>query len=343
MSTTTPRPAGYGEQETHLDKRQVQISVIICTRDRPDSLRETLECLTAANCDGIQADVIVVNNAGPRAIGEIVASFRTRLSVRYLEEPTLGNYGKSHALNCALEAGGLGEIIAILDDDMSPHPNWFQAVAAICDRWPDKDIFTGNTYVIWPNASVPSWAKDPKLQSSYFSSFNLGNSDSPLGEGRWFSGNHFWFRSRVLQDRPRFKDIWNTEPDFQLDLGELGFRGIASPEAIAGHRVQPVLLERDVLLTRAKKIGSCNASVRLKPFRKVVVQARMFRQHPWLARLFCVLSYAQWYFRYLISYLYPSAADRFPHRLIALERMTGYLELLRTAKGIEDYSPWRRK
>src|SRR5215467_9652284 len=121
------------------------ISVIICTQNRANSLRVTLECLVSANRDGMRAEIIVVNNAGHDNTEEVVASFSQRIPIRYLYEPTLGVFGKSHALNRALAAGSIGEIIAVLDDDMSPHSDWFQGVAAICGRWPDKDIFTGHT------------------------------------------------------------------------------------------------------------------------------------------------------------------------------------------------------
>lgn len=136
-------------------------SVIICTQNRASSLKVTLERLAAADRDGIRTEVIVVDNAGHDNTKAVVDSFRHLILVRYLHEPTLGVFGKSHALNRALDAGGLGEIIAVLDDDMSPHSDWLKGVTAICKRWPDKDIFTGDRYIIWPCDDVPDWAKKP--------------------------------------------------------------------------------------------------------------------------------------------------------------------------------------
>src|SRR6202043_3935219 len=115
----------------------------------------TLECLASANRDGIRAEVIVVDNAGGDNTKEVANSFSHRIAVRYLYEPETAGYGKVHALNRALSAGGLGEIVAVLDDDMSPHLDWFQGVKAISERWPDKDLFAGNTYIIWPTDEVP--------------------------------------------------------------------------------------------------------------------------------------------------------------------------------------------
>jgi glycosyltransferase involved in cell wall biosynthesis len=312
--------------------------VIICTQNRVESLRITLECLAFANRNAIRAEVIVVDNASSDNTKNVVESFQHRIPIRYLYESTQGVYGKSHALNRALEAGGLGDIIAVLDDDMSPQADWFQGVAAICDRWPDKDIFTSHTYVIWPSEDVPDWARSPRIQSWIFSAASLTGSDAELEDGRWFSGNHFWFRSRVLKGGRRFRDMWLTEPDFQLDLVEEGFRGVAGRGAIAGHRIQPELLQRDIVLNRAKKTGALYAWLRLQPYRSKVKQARLLHGHPWLGRLFCLLVYLRWRMTYFISYLYLSDASRFEHKLVAIERMTTYLELLRAANRLGDYS-----
>jgi glycosyltransferase involved in cell wall biosynthesis len=318
------------------------ISVIVCTRNRADSLRLTLECLASANRDGVQAEIIVVDNGGHDDTERVARSFSELIPIRYLYEPAMGVYGKSHALNRALDAGGLGEIIAVLDDDMSPHPDWIQKVMAACKRWPDKHVFTGDTYVLLPGGDVPGWAKKAKIHSLVFSAGRFGSSDSLLQEGRWFTGCHFWFRSLVLQRVRRFKDIWNTEPDFQLDLSELGFSGMATRDAAAGHRVQPCLLQRDVALDRAKKVGVCNAWLRLQPYRKRVKQARLFHEHPVLARLFCLFNCLRWRLLHWASYLYPSDSSRFEHCLIAVERMTTYRELLRAAGRLPDYAVFRR-
>jgi glycosyltransferase involved in cell wall biosynthesis len=325
-----------------MSEPRPDISVIISTQNRSESLKVTLECLASANRDGIRAEVIVVDNGGSDNTEEVATSFSRRIAVRYLYEPTTTGYGKVHALNRALDAGGLGEIVAVLDDDMSPHSDWFQGVMAIGKRWPDKDLFAGKTYIIWPSDDVPGWAKKHSLESWVFSSFNVGGSDSLLETGKWFSGNHFWFRSRVLIDGKRFKNIWVTEGDFQLDLVELGFGGVAGPDAVAGHRIQPALLQRKVVLERARKSGASYGALRLQPYRNHVKQSRLFHEHPWGARLFCILNYFRWRLLYLASYLYPSDDSRFEHRLIALERMTGHLEYLRVANQLDDYSLRRR-
>jgi glycosyltransferase involved in cell wall biosynthesis len=318
------------------------ISVIIPTQNRAASLQVTLECLASADRAGLRVDVIVVNNAGHDNTEEIAMSFCHRLPIRYAYEPTLGTFGKSHALNRGLAMGDLGDIIAVLDDDMSPHADWFQGVAAICRRWPQKDIFTGYTYVIWPGEDVPAWATKPKLQSWLFSAGHVPEADAAMKEGRWFLGGHFWFRARVLEKVPRFKDIWVTEPDFQLDLVDWGFAGVSGRDAKAGHRIQPSLLQKDVVMKRARKTGQCAAWLRLQPYRKHMKQARMLHAHPFWGRVFCVLNHMRWRGLYAFSYTLPSNGSGFERRLIAMERMSTYAELFRAANRVEAYSLSRR-
>src|SRR4051812_3783175 len=108
---------------------QLDISVVICTRNRAASLAETMERLAEADRTGLRVEIIIVDNASTDNTRSVVESFSDRIRTRYLFEPTLGNYGKSHALNRAVSAGALGDVVAILDDDMTPHADWFHGVA----------------------------------------------------------------------------------------------------------------------------------------------------------------------------------------------------------------------
>jgi glycosyltransferase involved in cell wall biosynthesis len=325
-----------------MDQLLPHISIVICTRNRADSLAITLESLASANREGLRVEVIVADNASQDRTKEVAESFGRRIPVRYCYVPTLGVYGKSHALNHVLDFGGLGELIAVLDDDITVDLAWFQGVIAISRRWPDKDIFAGDTHTIWPEGDVPGWARNPELQSWIFSSVRVTRPDSPLQEGRWFSGNHWWFRSRVLASGTRFKDIWLTEPAFQLDLTELGFRGTAGKDAVAGHRIQRALFQRDAVLVRAKKTGREAASVLLNPYRQTVKQARLLAKHPWLGRLYCLGNYFRWRIWHLLSYCYPSNESRFAHRLMAAHQLTMYLELLRSTNRLAGYRLLKR-
>jgi GT2 family glycosyltransferase len=97
-----------------------KISVIVCTRDRPEALARCLRSLQALSA--LPHEILVVDNA-PRtdATRTCVATFP---GVTYLCEPTPGlsvarNTGIRHAT---------GTLIAFTDDDVVVHPHWLRQI-----------------------------------------------------------------------------------------------------------------------------------------------------------------------------------------------------------------------
>ncbi len=96
-------------------------SVVICTRDRPAQLNQCLEavaCLAYPNFD-----VFVVDNAPTQTQTREVAAL---WGARYVVEPV---GGLSRARNRGAREARK-EIVAYLDDDAIPEPDWLAALAA---------------------------------------------------------------------------------------------------------------------------------------------------------------------------------------------------------------------
>lgn len=313
-------------------KNPVDISVIICTRNRDASLKKTLECLSNADKNGISVEVVVVDNGSRDDTPEVVKHYSQNLKIHYLFEP---HSGKAYALNCAIENVQLGDIVAVLDDDMSPNKDWFQGVVAICGRWPEADFFTGHTYIIWPEQPIPKWSKNGTLKGWAFSAASSGKNDSLIALGRWPSGNHFWFRSRAITEgNKRFLPIWTTEPQFTLRLQEEGKFGVIGPDAVAGHRIQPALLKKDFIRKRAFKVGKSFANLRLRPY-KTVRQAILLKKYPLLTRVYCAIAALGWCIVYCHAIVLLKCDLGFVREVTAAERMTNYFEMLRIAKRVE--------
>jgi O-antigen biosynthesis protein len=100
------------------------ISVVICTRDRPDQLANCLHHLDRQEYP--RFEVVVVDNvpAGD-AVRTLVEARRGRIPYRYLTEP---RSGLSWARNTGIAATS-GEIIAFLDDDDEPDSHWLAGLA----------------------------------------------------------------------------------------------------------------------------------------------------------------------------------------------------------------------
>jgi hypothetical protein len=93
----------------------ISLSVIVCTRNRPQQLRDCLVRIgSLVPPAGVTVEVLVVNN-GPRdGVADLVAEVAqaSPLSFHYLEEPARG---LAHGRNRGLRAA-CGRLIAFTDD-----------------------------------------------------------------------------------------------------------------------------------------------------------------------------------------------------------------------------------
>ncbi len=110
------------------------VTVVVCTRDRPEDLRRCLASLLA--CDPAPDGIVVVDNA-PRG-RETEAVVRLAGRATYLLEP---RPGLSHARNAGVRAA-TSEIVAFTDDDVEVTPDWIARLAAPFAE-PDVACVTG--------------------------------------------------------------------------------------------------------------------------------------------------------------------------------------------------------
>jgi len=95
------------------------VSVVICTKDRPEDLLRAVASVRASGDTGRQVEIVVVEEAAaPRRIPD----------VRYVHLPPEGG-GFAHARNVGV-AQTAGDIVAFLDDDCEAEHGWLDALAA---------------------------------------------------------------------------------------------------------------------------------------------------------------------------------------------------------------------
>jgi glycosyltransferase involved in cell wall biosynthesis len=132
----------------------VNITVIICTRDRCQILPQALDSIAASTLPETTAwEVLVVDNNSADQTRDVVEEFCRRYPgrFRYSFEPQIG---KSFALNAGIREAQ-GEILAFTDDDVTVENSWLQNLTA-----PLHDIqcagVGGCVVLQWP-ASLPNW------------------------------------------------------------------------------------------------------------------------------------------------------------------------------------------
>jgi GT2 family glycosyltransferase len=143
----------------------ISLSVIVCTRDRPQQLRQCLTRIgSLVHPTAGTVEILVVNN-GPRyGVPELVAEVAdgSSLAFHYLEEPAPGlARGRNRGL-----AAARGEVIAFTDDDCLPADDWLAALeTAFCRR--DVDLLGGRVELHDPSdRSVTIKTKREALQSA---------------------------------------------------------------------------------------------------------------------------------------------------------------------------------
>lgn len=123
------------------------ISIVICTYNRCESLKDTLESLTNQNNDkSFDYEIIVVDNNSKDNTKYVVERFRYFLNskLKYIFE---ARQGKSYALNSGLNEAN-GEIIVFTDDDVIASPSWLKNI---------NTAFINNNCIGMGGKVIPRW------------------------------------------------------------------------------------------------------------------------------------------------------------------------------------------
>jgi GT2 family glycosyltransferase len=130
----------FTRQSTRRSTDGPSVSLVVCTRDRPESVEPCLDALTiAASAPGAgRPEILVIDNA-PRtnAVECLIATkFPT---CRYIRETRAGlNRARNRAV-----AEAKGDVVAFTDDDVRVEPDWVERIRSIFGRNPEVGGMTG--------------------------------------------------------------------------------------------------------------------------------------------------------------------------------------------------------
>src|SRR5688500_3483272 len=97
-------------------------SIVICTYNRAESLRQTLDAMAEVSVPSSwSVELLVVDNASTDRTAQVVSDCGlSDMSVHYIYEP---RRGKGNAYNTAM-AAARGDVFLFTDDDVRPPRNW---------------------------------------------------------------------------------------------------------------------------------------------------------------------------------------------------------------------------
>jgi len=128
-------------------------SIIVCSYNRAESLRDTLRALRAQEvASDIKWEVIIVDNHSNDHTRQVVEELRQDWPrLRYEFE---GQQGLSHARNHGINVAS-GEVLLFTDDDVLPEPDWLETTLAGLAKY-NADACGGFIAPIW-EVPPPAW------------------------------------------------------------------------------------------------------------------------------------------------------------------------------------------
>ncbi len=214
------------------------ISVLICTRNRADSLRKTLDSLLhAGNLKLPNWEVLVVENGSTDRTIAVCQELRQRFPhhFRFLTEDRIG---KCYALNTAV-AAAKGDVLAFIDDDVICSPDYIEGIRNVFISYP-VDAAQGRV-LLDCEAGWPEWLEgNPALMANIR---DCGDRASEL-QGT-LSGTNMAVRSEVFQrvggfapelgPGPGTVGMWE-DTEISLRMRQAGCRMIYAPQILVRHR-----------------------------------------------------------------------------------------------------------
>ena len=230
----------------------VVASIIICTRDRADSLRETLASL--AGCvapPDLPTELLVVDNGSRDHTRQVVEAAPVhQVALRYVFEPMAG---QCHARNRGLHEAR-GEIILFTDDDVRLPTDWLVQMCTPILR-DEADAIAGGIKIA------------PHLERSWFSQGHfrgwLASTDQmDPHAGTRLVGANMAFSRRVLSKVENF-DValgpgalgFEDEALFSRRLLHAGYRLKPRLDVAVEHHFDPARLNRASMLQMARRAG----------------------------------------------------------------------------------------
>lgn len=249
----------------------LDVSVIICTYNRCESLRRTLQTLCGLEISrDVTWELLVVDNNSQDATRQVCDSFTSSLPLRYLFET---RQGQNNALNRSIEQAG-GGLLLFTDDDVDVDSRWLASFLDAARRHPDVSFFGGKVLPRW-EAAPPRWLSEncDTLLRHVSTVFEMGGDEMFVGLSDCvFYGANLAIRQNALSGKMKFRpdlgpcgvgQVRGGETALLREMLATGMKGLYVP-AMAVHHRNPLsrMTEKYV---RAYYHGAGVTQVRLEP------------------------------------------------------------------------------
>jgi glycosyltransferase involved in cell wall biosynthesis len=231
------------------------ISVIICTYNRAEMLRETLESWRSVDNTESNVELLIVDNNSPDHTPQVVESFRPACpgQLRYVCET---NVGLSYARNRGIKEAS-GNIVAFVDDDVLFDKSWLNELLKAFNDHQEISCAGGKSI---PKFEIeqPGWIT--KDVFSIYGSTGSGDHDKFMVFPKHPFGLNMAFRKAVFTQVGDFNIkfglnkkkflVYNDERELFYRISQAGLKVFYASKAILYHRIPKERTSKNYLLKR---------------------------------------------------------------------------------------------
>ena len=219
------------EQDEQASTTSVDVSIVICTLDRHESLARALRSCFDQRCpDGVGFEIVLVDNSPDGNALRVVDGFRSDHSnLRYVHE-TRTNI--SHARNAGVAAAA-GRFIAFMDDDMAAPADWLASALSVIEAT-EADVMIGRVEPEFESAT--GWVQKLEAPAEWFGrAIDVPEGGVLTNLKRTGTGNAMLRAATTIRDDhpfdPSFGRIGGEDTDFLQRLQRQGAKIIFSQQA----------------------------------------------------------------------------------------------------------------
>jgi len=215
------------------------VSVIVATYNRCETIRGTIDSLMSQECEGVEYEVIVVDNNSTDDTRRTIEQLRNQPGYENLHYFFEEQQGVSYARNRGI-AAARAPLLAFTDDDIRPSHDWVKSIRAGFERFPQVDCVGGK---VLPEIGTefPAW-----LTSKHWTPLALMDlGDEPIelhvDTGAGLVGANMAVRAAALQEvgafQPQLQRVKGgigslEDHELQLRLSAAGKRLLYLPEVV---------------------------------------------------------------------------------------------------------------
>ncbi len=217
------------------------ISVIICTYNRAEMLRETLKSWLSVQNTGSNVELIIVDNNSTDHTPQVVESFRSACpsQLLYVFET---NAGLSYARNRGIKEAA-GDIVAFVDDDVLFDKSWLNELLKAFFENPEISSVGGKSIPKF-DGDDPDWITEDLLK--LYGSTCSGDQDRLMIFPEHLFGLNMAFRKDVFTQVGDFNTklgriksslLSNEEREFFYRISEADLKVFYASKAVLYHRI----------------------------------------------------------------------------------------------------------